>query len=138
MLCNGELNAGGASGSNWHSGGGAGGGIFVTARTLSGDAYSLLAVPGANAVPVGSNSGGGGGGGRIAVWYGKPMPEEAADMLLSGLPPNSTIFNVSTTLASFDGPINIAEGTSYKYAPAEPGSIVFLKYQQNATLISVR
>ncbi len=64
LRLDGGISADGAKGINPHSGGGAGGGIFLSAQTFSG-AGSASADGGAGESP----DGGGGGGGRIAIYY---------------------------------------------------------------------
>src|SRR5882724_9336534 len=64
LRLDGGISANGAKALNPHSGGGAGGGIFLSAQTFSG-AGSASADGGAGESP----DGGGGGGGRIAVYF---------------------------------------------------------------------
>src|SRR5882724_7491081 len=64
LRLDGRISANGAKGLNPHSGGGAGGGIFLSAQTFSG-AGLASADGGAGESP----DGGGGGGGRIAIYY---------------------------------------------------------------------
>lgn len=136
VLCNGELNASGATGSDWAAGGGSGGGIFISGQTFVGDGNALLAAYGAK--PSNDWGAGGGGGGRIAVWHGRPMPEALSNALLAGQLPNKSLFVVTPTLSSFGGAVAVAQGDYYRGTPAEPGTAVFLKYEQAATVLQLR
>ena len=77
---NGTIDADGADPAA-HGGGGSGGSIYITCRTLAGSSAGLLTVNGgSNPRNYGSSGGGGGGGGRLAVVYdpvaqaGAPKP----------------------------------------------------------------
>lgn len=64
LLLDGTISANGRDATNFNSGGGSGGSVWVTAGTLAGSG-KITANGGA-----GGNYGGGGGGGRIAIGYG--------------------------------------------------------------------
>ena len=138
IQCDGELNANGAQGQMWHSGGGSGGSIFMRCRKFAGDGYAGLLASGAKSGSA--TYAGGGGGGRIAVWHGKMMPVEEELKLLRGDPPGHT-FQTTQALTTFEGVCFVDAGTGYntsKGTPAEPGTVVFLKYQPAATVLMLR
>src|SRR5262249_51667720 len=63
LQVDGKISAnGGTAVSNINSGGGAGGSVWISAKTLSGS--GTIAADGAAA----NGTGGGGGGGRVAIW----------------------------------------------------------------------
>lgn len=137
MQCDGELNANGAPGQMWHSGGGSGGSIFMRCRKFVGDGYAGLLASGAKSGSA--TYAGGGGGGRIAVWYGQMMPVDQELKLLRGDPPGHA-FQTTQYLGTFEGICAVDAGTGYtaKGTAAEPGTKVFLKYQPAATVLMLR
>ena len=96
LQLDGRISADAATGIAPRLGGGAGGSIYVTAKTLTGAGHFS-----ARGAAGGSGSAGGGGGGRIAVYYEK-APSFAGFAVSNAEPGNGFQSGQSGTVAFFD------------------------------------
>lgn len=125
--------------STW-SGGGSGGGIWVTCRFLRTGPETVLSVKGGNHVAV---NGGGGGGGRIALSVG--FSDTQIDEFYSAGSASTTYTIIDLEEGAqaqhIQGTLNIAGGTTTAIGLDEggqPGTAVFVLGPPSETLISIR
>ena len=135
MTLNGILNASGENGYTMHSGGGAGGSVFVIANKLnSGTDSAIYAKGGQGGGYLQIEGGGGGGGGRIALWVGFSK-DSVSRYLNTGLGSRPEPFD------KFLGTMSVTNGLGFTNGPpvgAESGTILLLWSPGEGTLFTVR
>lgn len=116
VTLNGHIKASGELGR--YSGGGSGGGIFITCDTFTGSASGSMHADGTNCVQLAE--GGGGGGGRIAIGLG--LSDAERNQLLAGSPVDGLI--TYTTHADYAGGSSATNGLGY--VNGSPGMAHFM------------
>ena len=114
------------------TGGGSGGGIFITCSGFSGNSSGLIQANGNGSYA--SSSGAAGGGGRIAVWSG--VPQAKMDQYL--ISENVQGVVKGTTLAGYDGLISVAPGVGATNLPpggAEAGTKLFFTWKPGGGML---
>ena len=117
VTLDGTLTARGENGAQWHSGGGSGGGIWVTCRRFTGSGAME-----ANGGDRGYSRGGEGGGGRIAVWY--QVGPSQLDDILQGTGASTIL--ITTNLEAYTGTTSAQAGAPGTAADGQDGTVVFL------------